>query len=411
MFRFAASTLPVTLRRLGLAAMACSVAALSACGGGDRAKAYQPDRIVSFGDENSAIDSYTDTATTPTLTQAGTTTGATVKGLVYTINTLGKVTTVCNDQGTTPAPCPASSSGLTFGESGSIPGATTYVQFPSQPSNFYTQLVRQTNPAYQQTTDIFYSCNSDTIWIQVIAHAFNRGYQTNCASDSRSGAVTYAAYQADVAAVVAQVAAHRGELGKGVLVTLMVGQWDIIELYNAVNVTHTTTQASAEAELKNRAATLANAVKDILSTGAKVVLALTPDLGQSPMALGGNQASLQALTKVFNDTLYITNLGNESGRNLAGVNPEPFTEPSVRSTAYYYDAAACDPAKSQHPGDPSGTPESSIDAYKAVLFCTGDTLVSGTSTSVYMWADNIHFTPSGHNLIGSAGYNRAYNQF
>jgi phospholipase/lecithinase/hemolysin len=195
----------------------------------------------------------------------------------------------------------------------------------------------------------------------------------------------------------------------------MAGQWDIIELYKAVNVTHTMTQASAEAELKNRAATLANVVKDIISTGAKVVLGLTPDLGQSPMALSGNQASLQALTKVFNDTLYITNLGNQSGRNLAGVNPEPFTEPSVRSAAYYYDAGACDPAKSMHPGDPNGTPVASDPdpdkAGQAVMFCTGDTLVSGVTTLVYMWADDTHFSPSGHNLIGSAGFNRAYNQF
>jgi hypothetical protein len=113
------------------------------------------------------------------------------------------------------------------------------------------------------------------------------------------------------------------------------------------------------------------------------------------------------LTKVFNDTLYITNLGNQSGRDLAGVNPEPFTEPSVRSTAYYYDAGACDPTQALHPGGGALEP---VD-YKKVLFCTSATLVPGTSTLVDIWADNIHFTPSGHNLIGSAGYNRASNQF
>jgi len=273
----------------------------------------------------------------------------------------------------------------------------------------FTTIVHDATNNSQQTTDTVYSCVTSSIWVQVIAHSFGLGYKTNCPADS-DGAVTYATYQARVSDVVGQVSAHRGELGSGVLVTMMAGQRDILDMYDLVQG-GSMSQASAEAELKNRAGTLANAVKDIISTGAKVVLSLTPDLGQSPKALAGNQALLSDLTKVFNDTLYITNLGNQSGRNLAGVNPEPFTEPSVRSTAYYYDAGACDQTQAKHPGDPSGAYEPNADL--AVKFCTGSTLVPdvATNTLVYMWADQTHFTPSGHGLIGSAGYNRAYNQF
>jgi phospholipase/lecithinase/hemolysin len=280
--------------------------------------------------------------------------------------------------------------------------------FPGASANFLTKIEHQTSPSYQKVTETVYSCNYSTIWIQVIAHNFSKGFKdTQCPSDGLSGATTYASYKAKVAGVAAQVAAHRGELGQGVLVTLMVGQWDILELYGSVHA-GSMTQASAEAELKGRAGTLANVVKDIISTGAKVVLGLTPDLGQSPLAVtGGNdQALLFALTKVFNDTLYITNLGNQSGRELAGVNPEPFTNPTVRSAAYVYNVAACDPALATHP-DAVAAVESDDD--KKVKFCTASTLVS--TTTAYMWADNTHFTPAGHNLIGSAGFNRAYNQF
>ena len=400
MFRFAASSLPVTLRQMGLVAMACSVAALSACGGGNRSKAYQPDRIVSFGDENSLIEGYTSSALK---NSDGTNTSPvpTLQGLVYTINTANVISNaVCANLGTPFQLCPSNSV-----TSFTPVGTADYVIFPDASSTILTVFEHDAGATNQHVTETLYSCNTSSIWIQVIAHNFSKGYKdTQCPSDSLSGATTYASYKAKVDGVVAQVAAHRGELGKGVLVTLMVGQWDILELYNAVNVTHTTTQASAEAELKNRAGTLANVVKDILSTGAKVVLALTPDLGQSPKALtGGNdQVLLAALTKVFNDTLYITNLGNQSGRDLAGVNPEPFTNPTIRSTAYDYTTPACTAT-----GGPDGVAEA--DADKQVKFCTTDTLVS--TTTAYMWADNTHFAPVGHSLIGSAGFNRASNQF
>jgi outer membrane lipase/esterase len=401
MFRFAASSLPVTLRQMGLVAMACSMAALSACGGGSRAKAYAPDRIVSFGDENSLISSYQGGLKDSTGTGQGT-----LVGLVYTINSpyLYNTLTCVDSPAPSLAPCSAGDS-TTF----TTLGATDYGVFvdaagtPASRSTILTKIDHDTASAThaQKSTNTLYSCTASSIWIQVIAHDFGRGYKSQCPTDA-DGATTYAQYHATVAMVVAQVAAHRGELGQGVLVTLMAGQRDILDLYASVQ-NNTISQASAEAELKNRAGTLANAVKDIMSTGAKVVLALTPDLGQSPMAAnGGNQPLLASLTKVFNDTLYITNLGNQAGRDLAGVNPEPFTNPTIRSAAYDYTTAACTATLR-----PDGSTET--DDEQKVKFCTASTLVS--TTTAYMWADNTHFTPAGHSLIGSAGFNRAYNQF
>jgi phospholipase/lecithinase/hemolysin len=412
MFRFAASSMPVTLRRLGLVTLACSAVLLSACGGGDRAKAYVPDRVVSFGDENSMIDTYTTGIKDATNGQG------TLKGLVYTVNTIAYVTIAST--GYLASPVCADVASPNFQKCTTDNGATSFtaastdnVVFDASSANFLTTIEHQTSPAYQRTTDTAYSCTGSTIWIQVIAHNFSRGYQGasgQCPTDSYGGAVTYASYQAKVADVANQVAAHKGELGSGVLVTVMVGQHDILEQYALVQA-GSLTQASAVAELKNRAATMANVVRDLMATGAKVVLALTPDLGESPKAIasGENQALLSTLTKTFNEALYITELGSTSGRKLAGVNPEPYTNTSTRSTSYVYRTAVCDPAKAFLPGYLNTTLQS--DASLKVKFCTTASLVTDGSVSTYMWADDTHFAPLGHSLIGVAAYNRAYNQF
>lgn len=407
MFRFAASCMPVNLRRIGLVALACSSAlVLNACGGGDRAAAYNPTRMVSFGDENSLVDSYTSSAILKGADGLG---GGVLKGLVYTVNTVGVATSlVCaNDTATPYAGCSTTSG--TF--SADTDSTIEYFVFDPANANFLSAVERDTANATQRVTDTVYSCVGSTIWTQVIAHNFRLGYQSyqgsagQCPSDSYGGAVTYATNQAKVADVVAQIAAHRGDLTKGVLVTLMAGQHDILELYALVKA-GSMTEASAQAELRNRAATLANAVRDVISTGAKVVLALTPDLGESPKAFesGENQALLSSLTKVFNDRLYITELGSTSGRDLAGVNPEPYTNPSTRTSSYVYRAPLCDLTATRLPGQPSV-------AAADVKYCTLATLVSGGSTSTYIWADSTHYAPLGHSIIGSAGYSRASNQF
>jgi hypothetical protein len=49
--------------------------------------------------------------------------------------------------------------------------------------------------------------------------------------------------------------------------------------------------------------------------------------------------------------------------------------------------------------------------YSNVKYCnTLNTTLQG-STSTYIWADQIHFAPLGHSLIGALGYSRSSNQF
>lgn len=402
MFRSAATlSMPVFLRRAGLVTMACAAMTLTACGGGSRAKDYHPDRIVSFGDENSAFESIV----LPTGNAAG---NKTLQSLTYTVNAvLSTVTTVCVDNAT-PAACSSDSGGSFPSTPTSVnayildPVAPDTVELPSTVTVIEKGVDTGTSGALQRTMQRGYSCNAANIWIQYVAAAFGKGYPNSCGRNT--GAVSYAANGADVAAIAAQVAAHRGELTKGVLVTLLGGQNDIMYIYDQVK-NHGMDDATAKSYLEGKAAELAGVVDAIVDTGARVILALPPDMGQSPQAIeDGKTVLLASLTKIFNDSLYLDHVNSsQSGRTVAGVDPQIFM--AVHSTSYNYTTPACDTTLTvPYPNEVSP-------AKPAVVYCTTDRLVSGASASTYIWADKTHLSPLGHSMIGSTAYNRAANQF
>lgn len=400
MFPVAAPRLPVNRRRLGWVALACSAAGLtlglSACGGGSRNSYFTPNRIVSFGDENSAIEADTtaslkDSSGNPT----------TLPGLTYTVHTVDVVgPATCTSDGT-PKIC-----GTDSGTFGTLVSTNYYVLNPSIPAVTKLELDNSAT-TLQRTTTTFYNCATPSIWVQVVARAYGRGYNTACPSEPYGNAVSHAVYGAKSDDVVAQIAAHRGELGGGVLATIMAGQNDVLEQYALVQATPSY-EAAAIAELQARADRMAAAVKDAIGTGAKVMLALTPSLAESPKAFSGSDdaALLSRLTVAYNDRLYVRGLGNVSGRDLVGVNPDTFTNTSTRSTSYVYRTPLCNTAAVTLPDGTSPVP-----AGKEVKYCNTNTLVSSGSTSTYMWADSTHFAPLGHGLIGSLGFNRAHQQF
>ncbi len=402
MFPVAAPRLPVNRRRLGWVALACSAAGLamglSACGGGSRSNFFAPGSVVSFGDENSAIASF---SSANLLNSAGAGNVASIQGLTYTVNPVTVDTTgvVCTQQ-TPPALCPSASG--TFGTA--VPANTKYYAFDS---SYATKLeLDSSSPVMQRTTTTLYNCASSSIWVQIVARAYGRGYNSQCASDTRGGAVSYATLGAKTADVIAQIAAHRGELNGSTLVTVMVGQNDILEQFDAVR--SGTAEATAIATLQARADSMAAAVKDTIGTGAKVVLSLTPSLNDSPKGVANatDAALLSRLLIAYNDRLYVRGLGNVSGRDLVGVNPDTFTNSSTRSTSYVHGTALCDTSALTKP---DGTTTSGLAS--DVLFCTTANIVSGGSTSTYIWADATHFATLGHSLVGALAYNRARQQF
>lgn len=408
MFPVAASRLPVNRRRLGWVALACSAAGLamglSACGGGSRNSFFAPNSIVSFGDENSAFDTYTGS-----LKKADGTTGsgAIIKGLTYTVHdvsvgaalvcpdtTAGQPSTLA-DECTT-----ATSNGATL----TSPSLDGYYGF-----SFFSSTKLEVESPNQRTTRTIYDCGTPRIWVHVLARAYGRGFNGQCALDPFTGAVSYAAFGAKTDDVIAQMAARRGELGSGVLVTVMVGQNDILEQYAIVRASGnpSTAEAAATAELQARADRMAAAVKDVIGTGAKVVLSLTPSLNNSPKGVSGAEdgALLSRLVVAYNDRLYVRGLGNVSGRDLVGVNPDSFTNTSTRSTSYVHSTALCDTSALTKPDGTTTSAQPSD-----VLFCTTANIVTGGSIGTYIWADTTHYAPLGHSLIGALAYNRARQQ-
>lgn len=414
MFSVAASRLPVNRRRLGWIALACSAAGLamglSACGGGSRNSFFAPGSIVSFGDENSAFDTYAGS-----LKKADGTTGsgAMIKGLTYTVHdaTVG-APVVCPDT-TTGLPSTladecttATSNGGTM-TSPTLSGRGGYYGFSFFSS---TKLeVESGSSANQRTTRTIYDCGTPRIWVHVLARAYGRGFNSRCTLDPFTGAVSYAAYGAQTDDVIAQIAAHRGELNGSTLVTVMVGQNDILAQYAIVRASGnpSTAEAAAIADLQARADRMAAAVKDVIGTGAKVVLSLTPSLNNAPKGISSAEdgALLSRLVVAYNDRLYVRGLGNVSGRDLVGVNPDSFTNTSTRSTSYEHNLPLCDTSALTKP---DGSTTSSLPS--DVLFCTTANIVPGGSISTYIWADATHYAPLGHSLIGALAYNRARQQ-
>ncbi len=418
MFVTPSSFLPVSLRRVGGVALACSALVLSACGGGDRAAEYQPASIVSFGDESSAFASVT----LPSRSNDGTVIAdvvGTVKGLTYAVNSVVNLsTTFCTDQ-TINTLCVTPQTDVT---SFTATGTSTYGYFASVNTGDVFNVVTRidlgtgsyasTSGALKRTTDQFYNCSASTIWTQYVARAFGKGYEADCQLD-RAGAVSHAVAGAKVAELSAQIAQAKsaGQLKSGALVTVWLGQNDLVEIFDS-----TASLADKEAAAKARAATLIDGVKQILATGAKVVLVNAPNLAYSPYALARNAVScadvssrpcnpeMDALVVAFNKQL-ISSLGTEyalNGRQLGYVDAAQLTNTYARSTSYE-NKRQCDAGKMVRP---DGVLDSSSLAY-----CNVGTLENDGNVGNYLWADDVRVSWTLHSVIASTAVTRAAEQF
>lgn len=469
MFRSAASVMPAFLRRAGLVAMVCSALTLVGCGGGSRARDYHPDSIVIFGDENSAFANY-----------AFPDSSYTVRGLVYTVNPVTTYTLsqtgvaadtlkICTDNQTPGTLCVTNilENANTRVDGFAITG-TDAVNYPygrvdrqgldADPNNFNivnfiavgtgNEVVTgspttTTNKPMKRSLELFYNCNASSTWMQVLAHSFNKGFKqadvnAGCSID-RDGAVSYATVNATIADVQTQVNNNMSSLRSGVLVGVLAGQKDILDVWGS------STWGSQDARLKEvkyRADQLARTVNQILNTGAKVVLIGVPDLGFAPdfagtsntcslgvdtrsdgSALPACNGDLHALVAAFNETVM---LGDRElrldglkdyasqGRKLAFVDARVQVQNYAVSTGYV-NARVCESAT----GDatkhlmfrPDGAAETPQDIVSSVRFCTNASLVSGGDLSTYIWADGRHLSWPVHGAIGSAAFSQASNQF
>lgn len=427
MFRFAASVMPVSLRLLGTAAVVCSALNLVGCGGGSRAKDYQPDRIVVFGDENSAFTTST----------VNTDASYTIRGLVYTVNSLPVLSGYyCGNQSATTACVISPDTDLLSGVSNFVatdpakPQGTAYRLTHADPVDFNVLSMiavgagditasgtTTTGVAMKRSLEVVYDCSASATWMQTLAHAFGKGFQADCAKDV-AGAVTHATNGAYVANIQTQINAslNASELGSGTLAAVWAGQNDIIQVYESG--TYGTIDAKV-LEIRNRAQQLANMIIQIMNTGSRVVVVGAADLGYSPY--GKNQKALNAgtsacdsgvstcngdlqrLASEFNNALLLNGLRDYvyQGRKVAFVDPRVTTDALATSSSYVNDRI-CDATKMVQP---DGTKNS------AVQFCNALGFVTNGSTATYLWADDTHPAWALHSNIGVSAYNHASNQF
>jgi len=412
MLPVAAAVSRSSLRRWALTALAAATLGLSACGGGDRSVEYKPTAMLVFGDEHSALTDLT----------VGTSSPQTVRGVTWAVD--GAVALDADRRVCLPsAACDINSDvvlNVVFAEN--TPPVRRYEALNDTDSPRSVVLIEEgtasssTNPsvpvgsALKRRTVLTYACSGNN-WVQQVANRFGLGFSTlnGCTSDG-TGAQNFAAPEKKVADVINDLQAQRGQMRDGVLVTVMVGQHDILEQYELVRTAGFTNDAivAAEGVLRARGLALATVIKSVTDTGAKVILVKTPNLKRSPFAVTETRGQvLDRLSEALNQAVYINPEISRLGRLIAGVDTDEVALANTTTSGYTNEAAACEPSLLFNPAD--NTLVTDIDDMPRV--CSTFTLKSDINPSAYVWATPRHLGPGAHSYIGSVAFNRAANQF
>lgn len=404
--------------RAGTAAAAMAVL-LSACGGGDQVKEFEPGQFVSFGDENSA------------LVEVPVGSVGTLKGMKYGVNyflvdlqpTLPSGAEAKNQQSWALFPTVAPVSGALSVTSTPTSNGQSAIQVVNNQFNLPTDYTDEdgvdfTGVTLPVTYTYAYNCAANPLWVQLLASSFGLGFKDQCPSEGASGAVTYAENGATVATTATQVATHRGRLGSGTLVTMMAGQNDILNAFALVKA-GTLPLASAKAEMTAQGGALAAIVNDIIKTGARVLVVKLPDMGVSPLARenGGVWAStLTELTLAFNNG--ILNKITNDGTKIGLVNLYDYThyirEANDRGNSYdnivNSSVSVCTSATVNQPDGTalSGTSTGPLYGGDPLLYCNSENKSSSVaSPGNYFWSDKAHMGVGGHAFLAARAYERA----
>lgn len=318
-----------------LAAGAAALLALAACGGGgDRVSTFAPQRMVVLGDETSVI------------VAAGSTdaAGNPISGPVgskYTVNAFAS-------------------------------GSTTVLD-----------------------------CAANPLWVQVLAGRFGFTFaECNSAGVANPQARIYAKAGARVADLPAQVAAVQAVNGSFLntdLVTVLIGEGDILAAYQAYAANPGAGSGDAIAAVQAAGRSLAAQVNGIANAGGRVLIATVPNLGASPYAAAqeaiatGRAALLTQLTQEFNAKMRGALIND--GRLIGLVQADEQVQLVINNPSVFgyasTNAAACTTA--------------------SVLDCTTSTLVSGATAGNFLWADDRHLNVDAQIRIGNLAVVRASN--
>lgn len=251
---------------------------------------------------------------------------------------------------------------------------------------------------FNSTNTSTLDCTVNPVWNQILASDFGLAFPQCPGSITNANGKMLATLGAKVADVEAQVLQFRSgdTFVPETLVTVAVGQHDVLEAFQAVQA-GTLTVDAAKAQLTSLGKRLAAVVNGIANdgSGSRVVYSTAPDLVLSPYGRAlssGDQGTLTALTSHFNTEFRsaVTNDGRYVGLIMA--------EAQVSYVTNY-------------PGSFSVTDVSTAGCTTALPDCTTATLQSAASSSstYYLWADSTHPGPAFHTRFGSVAVSRARN--
>jgi len=339
----------MTPARWGAAVTCAVLLALAGCGGGDTVEEFSPRRLLVLGDETSLI---------------------TADGLKYSVNALDPV-----------APAPE-------------PGASAPEQVDNPPAG----------PV---------DCRPNRLWIQVLAEEYGFGFD-ECNSDpvgTPQQGVIYATVGARVADIADQIDVHEAtsRFTSSDLVTVFVGQHDILDIYAGVTaadqcryqVADPDRSGSAARSARSRGQTLARQVNAIARNGdgGRVLFVTVPNQGATPFARQeptdfDRRDCLHNLTDAFNAGLRTDVV--EDGRQVGLVAIDEQVELVLDDN----DRFGFDDANVT---DATCKPETPLPN------CTTDTLKYAAGNEDFLWADDLHFGPELHDLLGDLAASRVRN--
>jgi phospholipase/lecithinase/hemolysin len=253
-----------------------------------------------------------------------------------------------------------------------------------------------TTPATESTTEL--DCTRNPIWVQTVAANFGLVFERCLGTATAASGQILAQPGQKVEDLPAQRAAVQGAaLNEKDLVLTLVGMNDILELYQRYPAE---SAASLQAEARSRATAYGEFINSIARSGPAVVVLTVPDLGLTPYARAQNTSSgdpgrsavLSELTSVFNNRMSVTliNDGRLIGLVFTDIDTQNvFRFPSSFGMTNVLDAAC----------------QSS-----AVLpDCTTSTLITGATSTGYMWADDLRPGPTVQTRMGAQAASRAKN--
>jgi len=243
-------------------------------------------------------------------------------------------------------------------------------------------------------------CAVNPLWIQTLATSFGLVFQEcpGLVADPTSRILAVPGAKAtELAAQIDSFLAEPQTFGSRDLVTVLVGQNDILELYAGYDGSNPNALVAAAEALGGLVSAQVTRITD---TGAKVIVATVPDLGLTPFARaeGSERAALLSnMTNRFNIALLLAlpNDGHKIGLVRSDDQVKNLVSFGLSSGLTNVTDAACLPAA-------------------PLPSCTTDTLGSDSSglaatPNTWLWADATHLSPVGHANLASAAVTRAHN--